>query len=325
MAKENSISRFFRKNPLIRSLIRFLKSNSLPGFLGISIWDVLTFVYSELNKEDITIRATSMAFNFFLSIFPSLLLAIAIIPFIPVDGLQAIFYETVFNLLPSGAEQWLGETIKDITENQRGNLISGSLLMAFIFGSNGIFSMINGFEKSYNLTYHQRGFWQKRFLSIIMLMSVGAILIFACLLIILGEQIREFLIEHTQVNSINIFFIILFKWIFIFMLIYAMTTFIFRYAPAFKRKLRLINPGVTLSTIMIVSGTLLLSFYLNEWDTYNKVYGSIGAIIATMVWLNVNCLSLLAGYELNASIAINRDLRYHNVDAADLEKVGESA
>lgn len=324
MAKESKFNSFLKNNSVVKTIVSFLKNNSLPGFLEISIWDVLTFLYKELGKEDITIRAASMAFNFFLSIFPSLLLSIALIPFIPVDGLQEIFYDTVFNLLPPGSEKWLGDTIKDITNNQRGNLISGSLLMAFIFGSNGIFSMINGFEKSYNLTYHQRGFWQKRFLSILMLMAVGAILIFACLLIILGENIQTFLINHTQITSINIFFILLLKWIFIFLLLYAMTTFIFRFAPAFKRKLRLVTPGVTLSTVMIVGGTLLFSSYLNEFDSYNKVYGSIGAIIATMVWLNVNCMSLLIGYELNASIAINRDLRYHNVGLDSLDESSEA-
>ena len=101
----------------------------------------------------------------------------------------------------------------------------------------------------------------------------------------------------------------IFRWLVIVALFYFGIAFIYRYGVALKRKLPWLTPGATLATILSIISSLLFSFYVNAFNTYNQIYGSIGTIIVLMLWIQINCMVLMVGFELNASIAVNRDLK----------------
>jgi membrane protein len=98
------------------------------------------------------------------------------------------------------------------------------------------------------------------------------------------------------------------KWILVFIFYYFVISIIYRIGPAFKTKLRLFTPGATLATVLSVISSVVFSLYVDNIFRYNEIYGSIGALILILVWLQINSFIILIGYELNASIAINRDL-----------------
>src|SRR5690606_1556484 len=89
---------------------------------------------------------------------------------------------------------------------------------------------------------------------------------------------------------------------------YSMIAVIYQYAPAFRKKPGFLTPGSLLATLMFIMTSLGFASYVNNFGNYNKIYGSIGAVIVLMVWLELNCFILLRGFELNASIALNRDI-----------------
>ena len=72
--------------------------------------------------------------------------------------------------------------------------------------------------------------------------------------------------------------------------------------------MKLLTPGATLATVLSVISSVAFSMYVDNFFRYNEIYGSIGALILILVWLQINSFIILIGYELNASIAINRDL-----------------
>ena len=92
-------------------------------------------------------------------------------------------------------------------------------------------------------------------------------------------------------------------WLVIFLLAWMLVSIIYRYGTPTHQKLSLFSPGTNVATITIVIFSFLLSYFFNRFGTYNKVYGSIGAIIVTMLWIKYLVLILLIGFELNASIA----------------------
>ena len=75
------------------------------------------------------------------------------------------------------------------------------------------------------------------------------------------------------------------------------------------RKFRFITPGATLAAILSILSSVVFSFFVDNFGSYNKLYGSIGTVIVIMVWIQLNAFILLIGFELNASIAVNRDLK----------------
>jgi membrane protein len=95
----------------------------------------------------------------------------------------------------------------------------------------------------------------------------------------------------------------------IIVLFYSGISLLYRYGPALKHRMRFFTPGATLATILSLATSLAFSYYVNQFGTYNRFYGSLGAIIVLMLWLQINAMIILIGYELNASIIVNRALR----------------
>ncbi|MGL6267285.1 MAG: YihY/virulence factor BrkB family protein, partial [Chitinophagaceae bacterium] len=87
------------------------------------------------------------------------------------------------------------------------------------------------------------------------------------------------------------------------MLIFISIGLIYRYAPAVEKKWKFFSPGATLATILIITFTILFSYWVNNFAAYNKVYGSLGSIMILMLLIFVNSLVLLIGFELNVSIS----------------------
>jgi len=90
---------------------------------------------------------------------------------------------------------------------------------------------------------------------------------------------------------------------------YTIISLIYRYGAAVRKKFHFFSPGATLATIFCILISIFFSFYVDNFSKYNELYGSFGTIIVTMIWIQLNSLILLIGFELNASIAINRDLK----------------
>jgi membrane protein len=78
------------------------------------------------------------------------------------------------------------------------------------------------------------------------------------------------------------------------------------FGPAIHYNWRFFSIGSTVATFLILGVSYGFSYYITNFGTYNKVYGSIGVLIALMIWIQLITIVLLAGYELNASIHDSR-------------------
>jgi membrane protein len=81
-----------------------------------------------------------------------------------------------------------------------------------------------------------------------------------------------------------------------------MIAFIYKYAPAVHKRWRLSSPGTLLATVLTIMTTFLFSFWVNTFNSFNKIYGSIGTVLVIMLLTYFNSLILLIGFELNVSI-----------------------
>jgi len=96
------------------------------------------------------------------------------------------------------------------------------------------------------------------------------------------------------------------KWIFSLAIVYLGITLIYRYGSALRQKVKWINTGAILATILSIISSLLFSFFINNFGRYNEIYGSIGALLVLLLWIQINVFVVLVGFELNASIAVNK-------------------
>lgn len=312
------IKDYFLNHPWLKASIQWAKEHSLPGFFKVPIYDVMVFLYHESQRYDLFTRANAIAFSFFLSIFPSLIAFFTLIPifkfalidFLPEgENFDIYLRSEIQRILPGVAGERLFSFVDDITNNPRFGLLSFGFILAIYFASNGMLALMQGFEKSYRKTFKKRSEVQKRIIATGLTFLMGALLMGAVILIILGEFILGLFYELVHWDVFTGVMIQFLRWLAILFLFYLGIAVIYRYGAAAIRRFHFLSPGTTLATVLCILTSLIFSAYVNEFNTYNELYGSIGAIIALMLWIQLNSLILLVGFELNASIAINRDLK----------------
>ena len=320
------IKRFLLTSPPISNIIRWSKTHSLPGFVGIPVFDVVRFVLEESQKFDLFTRANSIAFSFFMSLFPSLMSLFTLLPyirnyllrwFLP-DESQENFNERLIGeiqqFMPGNAGVEIAKFIEDLTTNPRVGLLSAGFFLAIFFASNGMLSMMRGFEKAYPRTFKERTGLRKRLIAIFLTFQLGIFLIASVVFIILGNWLISILTDLVGLSRFTEISLYLVRWIIIILLLGMVISFVYRFGIPTHRKFRLFSPGAILATSLSLLTSIGFSFYVDNFGNYNKLYGSFGTIIVTLLWIQLNCLVLLIGFELNASIAINRDLREQILD-----------
>ncbi|MBC8173096.1 MAG: YihY/virulence factor BrkB family protein [Chitinophagales bacterium] len=291
------------------SAYEYMKRKSLPGFDSIPIYDVLKFFNEEIKRDQLPLRAAAMSFNFLLAIFPSIIFLFTLIPFIPIKGLDIIIYNFFQEVLPVSGYQFLLSTITDIINIQRGGLLSFGFILAFYFSTNGVRMMMMAFNKNHPL-YKKRGYWRRRAASARLTIYLFILFIASVFLIIAGDKVVDSLANWFGMeNSTEKFFLSILQWLIIVALFFTSISLIYYYGPSAKDRWRFITPGASFATIGTIIASLGFAFFVNNFGLYNEVYGSIGTLIVLMVWLNINSLMLLVGFELNNSIDVNRLLR----------------
>ncbi len=304
---------------LVRFVIIMSKRRSLPGFFKVSIHDVVVFVFNEMRRFDLMLRANAIAFSFFLALFPSLITLFTTLPYVrryllhylPNDGenFEEVLQHEIQQIVPGNVGLQISGFIQDLTTNPRVGLLSFGFVLALYFASNGMLALMQGFEKSYARTFIKRNTFLKRWIASWLTILLAFLLLASVVLIILGNLIIHTVAGLTGWTTLMEWSISILRWVVIIALYYFGIAIIYRFGAAVRRKFRWFSPGATLATTLCLLTSLIFSFYVDNFGNYNKLYGGFGTIIVTMLWLQLNALGLLIGFELNAAIAINRDIR----------------
>jgi membrane protein len=307
----------------VRNTIRWSQSTSFIGFHGIPVYDILLFLNRERKRDDIVMRTNAISFNLFLALFPALIFIVAIFSTISVITFEDFVNQLGDNILPETARDFLFKTFADLANNPRGSLLSVGVLLALIFSSNGMMSLIDGFEKSYSSTFIHRPYWKKRLIALQLTFLLILLLLVSSSLIITSNLILSWLFKNIELDVISQFVFITFKWLFAFSLFYTLIAILYKFGPALKRRFNFFSPGTNLAAIGSFLTSLGFSFFVNNFGTYNKIYGSIGAIIVMMIYIQLNVFILLAGFELNTAIAVNRDIKGSSQSNEEMDKINQ--
>ncbi len=299
-----------------KHLIQWLKVRTLPGFYQVSLYDTLRVAWKEAILKDIFTRSYGVAYAVFISLFPFIIVILSIISFFPERKVLTYVDKSIHGIMPLNAEKFILNTVQAIIDTPRSGLLSVGFLIAIFFASTAVLTLIRGFDKNYDLTYKSRSWIKERLVAIGITLLIGVLLIVSIGLIMVGDFMIQTIIGKFGYGKFLAILLISTKWIVIVFALLTVMGIIYRFGPAMKQKFVLFSPGAIISTIFCLLTSLGFSIFVNNFGTYNKVYGSIGATIVTMVWIQLNCLIILLGYEINASIALNRD--HKRIGSTDL-------
>ena len=287
---------------MLNFILNIAKKIKPLGFSGLSIYDVTIFFWKGLVEGAITTRASSLAFNFFLAFFPSIIVFLTLIPYIPVTGLQETLMELLNVVLPPSTNEITFNALDDIINNTRGGLLSIGFLLALYFSTNGINSLIEAFNASYHIR-ENRPIIQQRILSLGLTLLLSFMLIIAMGLIIFGKFAVSYLTEYKLITQYAGELILYGKWFTILLVLWLGISVLFHLGPSIKSKWKLFTPGSILATLGIIITSIGFNYYINHFSQYNKIYGSIGTLMIILIWMYFNSIILLTGFELNASIS----------------------
>ncbi|MEY2898136.1 MAG: hypothetical protein RL138_189 [Bacteroidota bacterium] len=286
--------------------IQRIKNFSLPGFEGIPLLRLLRFVIKEIQKEGLVMRSSSVTFFFILSIFPGLIFLFTLIPYLPVKNVHTQLLLTIKDIINNKeAYQMIRSTINDIAEIQHQGLMSFGFVFSIFSAMSGVKALLNSFDKAYEHAYVKRNVIQHNWTALKLTFMIAILLLGSLILIIAEKTVFEWIYGFFDIRSewIKWFFDLL-RYIIILALFFFTISSIYFYGPAVKERFRFISAGSTFATLLFIITSLLFSYFVNNFGTYNKVYGSIGSIIVIMLWMYFNCMVLILGYEINAGITI---------------------
>ena len=286
---------------MIHFLIKLSKKIKLNSFYNLSLYDILFFFYKGVKQGAITTRASSLAFNFFLAFFPSIIVLFTLIPYIPIVDLQETLMELITTILPPHTNEIAFATIYDIINNPRSGLLSIGFVLTIFFATNGVNSLIEAFNSSYHIN-ESRSIIQQRLLSLGITFLLSCILMITILLIMFSKTVVNYLITTEIIENKSIEYILFGKWMVIIIMLFIGISIIYHFGPTIKKKFKLFTPGSIISTCLIIVTSSFFNYYISNFAEYNKVYGSIGTLIIILLWMYINSIILLIGFELNASI-----------------------
>lgn len=270
-----------------------------------SVYEVADVLIGELRLDSVTKRASYMAFNFTLAIFPTIIFLFTLIPYIPSIlslDLGASILNFLADFMPEEMYSVAYGTIDDIVNKPRGGLLSFGFLFALVLSTNGIMSLMDAFDKKYK-TFYKRSYVKKRIMATVLTFALAVILLLAVAAIFFGQWILDIFVFYEIVTeSYTYTLLVMLKYVAIVLLFLLATSLIYYYVPAIEDKWPFFSAGAVVATGLIFLVSMIFSLYISAFDTYNKFYGSIGALIGLMIWLDFISMILILGFEINVSI-----------------------
>lgn len=295
------IEKVFLQSELYRKL-KYKSDNTYLRDRKTSLSRILKIFLRKIQKDELDARANAVAFNFTLSVFPALLFLFTLIPYIPIEDLDRQIMSLLGQVLPEGIYVEAAATIEDIVSRPRGNLLSIGFIFTLYVATNGVIALMNAFNRSYR-TGEKRSFLKKRLIAIFITFLLAFVLFMAIVLLIIGNIVLDLLMKYNILTDALSFYAISFlQYVVVFLVFFTAISFIYHLAPSVSKRWRFFSVGSVLAAILCIAITHLFSFYISNFATYNKLYGSIGTFIGLMIWLYLLSLTLLLGFEINASI-----------------------
>lgn len=277
---------------------------------NVSLYKVLKIFSKNIKDDDVFDRANAVAYNFILAIFPTIIFLFTLIPyitsFIPEVNTKSIM-EFLSTMMPSSMYDVIAVTIEDIIGNSRGGLLTFGVLFALYLATNGMMALMRAFNACYK-TEERRSFIKTRLIATGLTLNLAFALFMAVILLVIGQFVLNYVLENLpefgwlDFDDYTVYMLLALRFVVIFMVFFFAIATVYYFAPTVHFGWHFFSLGSTLATLGILGISYGFSYYVTHFGSYNKIYGSIGVLIALMIWVQLVTTVLLIGYEINASI-----------------------
>jgi len=276
------------------------------GLQGSSVLDVARFFVQEVRSSKLNVRSAAVTYNFLMAIPPTLLFIFSLVPYLPLSGVQATLVDAVYLVVPDrDVATSINGVLIDFLNTEQGGVLSFGILLTLFFSSNGMMGLMRSFDRALP-AYKPRTGLAKRWMAIkLTLLLILVVILMLAGLAIQSAALNDLLMRHFGgAVAVRIVSSLLITG-----LLFCAVSAVYTYAPSLSQRFPFVSAGSVIATLLSVAATGAFFFIADRFIQYNKVYGSIGTLIAFMVWTYINTLIILLGFELNVSILLARVAR----------------
>ena len=279
----------------------------LPGCAGVPLLQIL----KHFSNRDLWQSSKALAFSFLTALPPLLIFFFTLIPYLPIQGLQTELLSQLSLILPSSVFDRVSDTITDVMGHKHSSLLSIGFVLSIILAANGIHGLLQSFNSvSHSIEWRSL---TRRYLLSLLLVVILYVLAVAILSLLIGYKFfiqlmlsRNFMAE----TKLSLFAFSLGRWLLLIFLTLLTLSLIYYLAPVKKQRINFLSIGSIISTLLIFGLSWAFQIYINNFNSYNILYGSIGTLLVIMLWIYANCVVILAGYAVNIAIADSREADY---------------
>lgn len=305
-----------RRLKLVWLLIQEKSKNiKLPLFDGLSLYDVTSFFFQGIRKGQITNRAASISYSFFIALFPGIIFLFSLIAYIPIDNFDQEVFWLLSIVLPPDTYEAAKTTIDDILRHKRPDLLSVGFLFALIFATNGINALLSNLGNTIH-KLENRSFLRQQLVSIGLTVFLSMVFLIGMIIIIFSSDVLNTLLGYINFESVSTVMVDIVRYVLMVTLTLLTIAILYNIGPSKGREWKFISPGAILATLLVLLTSFGFSYYISNFSQYNKLYGSIGTLLVILLWIYVNALLLIIGFELNASMA---SAKYSNKKILELK------
>jgi membrane protein len=263
----------------------------------------------EFSEDNLTDWAAALTYYGILSIFPALLAVVSILGLIGQSATQPLI-DNLGSVAPGPAKQIVTSALHNLQRSQ------GAAGVLFVVGLAGALWSASGyvaaFMRASNAIYdieEGRPIWKtvptRVLVTLILLVMLAAVAIAVTLTGPLADQVGKLLgVGGAATTAWDIA-----KWPVILIVVMTMFAFLYWAAPNVRHpKFHWISPGGVLGVLIWLAASALFAFYVANFGSYNKTYGSLGGVIVFLVWLWISNIAILFGAEFNAELERTRQI-----------------
>lgn len=288
------------KLPVIGFLTTVADKIKIPGLKGMSLFDLLEMYIIGLVKGAVTSRAGSIAFSFFMAMFPFVLFILTLIPYIPIENFQEDLLFLIEQALPPKTADSVDYVIKDIANNSYGGLLSSVFLLSIFLMTNGINALFSGFEDSYHKIKGRSIVMQ--YITALYTSIIMALFLLLTVSVIIYYEIGIGKLKESGYVTDDIQWITIGKNVILFLTLIVGISILYFFGTKEGKKINFFSPGSIFTTFLIILNFILFGIYVSKFAQYNELYGIIGTVLILMLFIWLNSIILLLGFELNVCI-----------------------
>lgn len=256
---------------------------------------------NEIKNDNVSNGAAALAYYWMLAIFPAMIVLLSIVPYLPIPNLQQSVMDLLGQLLPGDASKMFTGTVQEVVSHRKGGLLSVGLLVTIWAASNGMYAIMQQLNITYDVK-EERSFFKVRGTAVMLTFLVGLLMVGGLALVVFGGVIQQYIGSFLGQGALLTTFFAVLRWVIIALAMTMVFAVTYYFGPDVEQKFKFISPGSITGVVALVLASLGFRLYVDHFGKYGATYGSIGAVIVLMLWLNITGFVILLGSEVNALI-----------------------